>query len=165
MGPHTFMLPLAVAAVVLAVASRTRPKLATRLKKPLSIARVIVGLIFGLYGLVKVLPIQLEHHYQGDIQSMPPDRLFWYFFSYSRVYAICLGLAELTFAILLIWPRTARLGALGMLAMMANITLMDFLFDIGPVKWWALGLSLFCMAFIVYELDRYRAALATLLSD
>ena len=58
----------------------------------------------------------------------------------------------------LLLTRAYRIGALISLAMMANITVIDFVYDIGPVKWWALGLCVASSLIIISEIEVYQRA-------
>ncbi|SFE75481.1 hypothetical protein [Alteribacillus iranensis] len=57
--------------------------------------------------------------------------LAWTFFGYSRLYEIVIGLGEVLAAILLLFPRTATLGAICFLPIATNVMIINYVFDIG----------------------------------
>src|SRR5262245_48822517 len=111
----------------------------------LLLCRLVVGVAFVTYGAVKLLGGQFHH---GDfvIDSRATDGtwLVWCFFGYSRPYAWFVGLCELVPGLLLLFPRTKALGALALLAVSLNFTVLDFCFDFPPVKYTALLLTVLC---------------------
>src|SRR5690348_11790542 len=115
----------------------------TVMRIALLVCRLIVGIAFVAYGTVKLLGGQFHH---GDfvIDSRTTDGtwLVWCFFGYSPVYARFIGLCELVPGLLVLFPRTTTLGALALLAVSLNITVMDFCFDFPSVKYTALTLTL-----------------------
>lgn len=67
--------------------------------------------------------------------------------------------------ILFIVPKTQRIGALISFSLMANITLMDFIYEIGPVKYWALFLTVLSSTYIFLEKEKYLKVLKELQRD
>ena len=165
MDPGFLMMIIATLLLALSVAARTRTELrsAVWLRRVFAVMRVVVGAILVLYAVVKFAGVQLHRvDIHSDIATLSSDELFWYFFGYSRVYAFFLAGAELVAGILLVVPVTARFGALAVLAVMVNVTILDFAFDVGPVRFWALGLTVCCVSFVVVDIDRYRDAIGRL---
>jgi hypothetical protein len=72
---------------------------------------------------------QLEKKW-GDSSPM---NVLWAFMGASRPYTIFAGLGEVTAALLLVWRRTAIVGAMVALGVMANVMMMNFCYDV-PVK-------------------------------
>jgi hypothetical protein len=73
-------------------------------------------------------------HLQFDLQSQLSRRpvgtltgyqLTWFYFGYSRAYAVLLGLTQALCGSLLLFRKTTLLGALVMLPVMANILLIN----------------------------------------
>ncbi len=123
----------------------------------LLLCRLFVGIVFIAYGLVKLLGGQFYH---GDfvIDSKTTDGtwLVWCFFGYSPVYARFIGMCELVPGILLLFPRTTTLGALALLAVSLNVTVMDFCFDFPGVKYFALLLTVLCGVLVASDYHKLR---------
>jgi uncharacterized membrane protein YphA (DoxX/SURF4 family) len=74
--------------------------------------------------------------------SLPPEiakkpigalsgfQLTWYYYSYSHIYARILGITQLVGGSLLLFRKTALLGAAAMLPMIANILMINLFFHI-----------------------------------
>ncbi len=94
-------------------------------------------LLFG-YGLSKLAHLQFhlnESLAQRPITSLTGYELTWYYYGYSRAYACILGLTQVIGATLLLFRKTALIGALTMLPVMVNILLIDIFIlppDYGP---------------------------------
>lgn len=126
-----------VATVVWSIADRRRADY-PRLRQWLHVyLRFAVGTIMIGYGLAKVyhsqfpfpLPSKLEQPY-GDASPMG---LLWTFMGFSGPYNVFTGLAETVPALLLFFRRTATLGALLLVAVMVNVVVLNFCYDV-PVK-------------------------------
>ena len=99
--------------------------------------RFAVGTIMIGYGLAKVFhtqfpaptPAKLEQPY-GDASPMG---LLWTFMGFSGPYNVFTGLAETVPALMLFFRRTATLGALLLVAVMTNVVVLNFCYDV-PVK-------------------------------
>jgi uncharacterized membrane protein YphA (DoxX/SURF4 family) len=139
----------------------------------LTVVRVGLGLIFAMYGLLKVLGGQYNYgDWVIDKKTTDGTSLVWAFFGYSQFYGRLTGLFELIPAILLLIPRTATLGALALFAVSLNITAMDFAYHYPSVKYMALlytsllGLLLWAdrhkLMLLLEDNERARAALATI---
>ena len=70
-----------------------------------------------------------------------PMGLLWNFMGYSTPYIIFSGLAEVTGATLLLFRRTATLGAMTSAAVLLNIVTLNFCYDV-PVKLYSVHLEL-----------------------
>jgi uncharacterized membrane protein YphA (DoxX/SURF4 family) len=129
-------LALLVAAIWswLARGRRAHPQLADWLNVYL---RFALGLILFSYGVSKILPVQFQPP-QLDRLLQPygqasPMALLWTFMGYSRTYAVFAGSLEAIGGVLLFFRRTTLLGALLIAAVMSNVVLLNFCFDV-PVK-------------------------------
>ncbi|MCG3127111.1 MAG: hypothetical protein CHACPFDD_01969 [Phycisphaerae bacterium] len=103
---------------------------------------VLAFTMFG-YGLVKVIKLQfpspgLDRLTQPYGDSSPMG-LLWTFMGYSTAYCFFAGAMELLGGLLLIPRKTVTLGALVVSAVMSNIVMMNFCFDV-PVKLYSLHL-------------------------
>jgi len=102
----------------------------------LAVRFTLVSILFA-YGVSKVFDLQfsppdlrvLNERY-GDSSPM---ELMWTFVGYSVPYTIFSGLVEVIPGILLLFRRTAILGALMAAAVMLNVALLNFCYDV-PVK-------------------------------
>lgn len=141
--------------------------MSVRLLKSFAAAlRYGIGCIFIIYGIVKFFRMQkFSMEVTGEITAVPPDQLFWYFFGYSQALLNIIAIFEMSGGFLMVLSRTRRIGTLICLGLAANITLFDFVFDVGPVRYWALFLTLCCGLLVVTDIGRYRQALVILLDN
>ncbi|WP_057940140.1 hypothetical protein [Algoriphagus resistens] len=100
-------------------------------------ARYYVGLVLISYGVAKFMIGQFPspgiYTLEQTFGDSSPMGLAWRFFGYSDTYKIFMGLSEITAGSLLLFRRTAVLGALISIAVTTNIVLVNFSFDV-PVK-------------------------------
>ena len=94
--------------------------------------RVILAAVFILYGVMKLLGLQLS---TGDLSNMrfgeaSPMLVTWHFFSLSPLYHHAIGVAQIITGLLLIVPRTAPVGALCFFVIILNIVLINFGYNI-----------------------------------
>jgi hypothetical protein len=85
------------------------------------------------YGVSKLAGVQFTLSpdiARRPIGSLSGFQLTWYYFSYSHVYASLLGLTQLTGGALLLFRKTALLGAAVMTPVMANILMINLFFHI-----------------------------------
>ena len=73
-------------------------------------------------------------------------QLMWSFIGYSKAYNLILGITELTSGFLVLFRRTTLAGALLGIAIMSNVVVLNFCYDV-PVKLFALNF-LFIALFI-----------------
>lgn len=93
------------------------------------------------------------------IGTLSGHELVWYFYSYSHLYAVILGLIQLTGAVLLLSRKTTLLGAALLLPVMTNIVLINLVFFI---TWGATCTSTFILAAMLAILWHERQALVAL---
>lgn len=85
--------------------------------------------------------------------------MVWYFFGYSRVYGTFIALCEIVPALLLLWRRTATLGAAGVFAVMANVTVMDWCFGLPlPATLFATALCSGALGLLWFDRRKLAAA-------
>lgn len=115
-------------------------------------ARYYVGLTLITYGIAKFLIGQFPgpSFYSMDILvgDISPMGLAWRFFGYSDTYKIFMGLSELIAGFLLLFRRTAILGALVAISVCLNIVLVNFSFDV-PVKLFSSHLLFFSILILL----------------
>jgi hypothetical protein len=116
------------------------------------------------YDISKLL--HLQFHLQAQLAQQPVGaltgyQLTWFYFGYSRAYAVLLGITQVLGGTLLLFRKTALLGALTMLPVMANILLINMFIlinDYGPF----LISGLICV-FLLTILCHQRSALISML--
>ncbi|GAB3523403.1 DoxX family protein [Emticicia fontis] len=95
--------------------------------------RMYLAWIIMSYGLAKVFAgqfPQLMANMDARMAELSPMRVAWAFFGYSKGYQIFLGWGEVIPAFLLLFRRTALLGALLMVVVMLNVWLVNIFFDV-----------------------------------
>jgi hypothetical protein len=109
---------------------------AERYPKHLDWLRYISAFLLMGYGTSKLAHLQF-HLNQAlalrRVSSLTGYELTWFYYGYSRTYSIILGLTQVGGAVLLLFRKTALLGALAMLPVIVNILLIDIL--ILPPDW------------------------------
>ncbi|MFL6246716.1 MAG: hypothetical protein ACJ74H_11870 [Thermoanaerobaculia bacterium] len=99
--------------------------------------RFALALVMFIYGIGKVIPMQFTppslDRLTERVGDMSPMGLLWTFMGASAAYTIFTGLGELIGGLLLTTRRTALLGALITAAVMVNVVVLNFTYDV-PVK-------------------------------
>lgn len=125
---------------------RAYPRLAAGARVVLRYYLAAVMLSYGFSKVVKSQFYDLSpgvlHQRLGDV---PPMRLLWAFMGYSLPYTVFAGLAECAGGALLLWRRTATLGALLVAIVMTNVVLMNLSYDV-PVKLFSMRLLVMAIA-------------------
>ena len=102
------------------------------------------GTLLG-YGFAKVWPSQFPSPSLLTLTSTygdsSPMKLLWTFMGASAAYTVFGGLAEVIPGVLLLFRRTATLGALLAAGVMLNVVLLNFCYDV-PVKLFSVHLLL-----------------------
>jgi len=100
-------------------------------------ARYFVGITLIQYGVVKFMIGQFPGPSISSMEQtfgeFSPMGLAWRFFGYSDLYKIFMGLSEISAGLLLLFRRTVVVGAMLSIAVVTNIVLVNFSFDV-PVK-------------------------------
>jgi uncharacterized membrane protein YphA (DoxX/SURF4 family) len=100
--------------------------------------RITLAITLLGYGFAKIFPgqfglgpdlAQLNETYGQS----SPMHLLWFFVGFSRPYAIFGGLMEVVPGVLLLFERTETIGALGAAAVMLEVAVLNFCYDV-PVK-------------------------------
>jgi len=109
------------------------------------------------YGFAKVFPTQFISPTLGrlvePLGEFSPMGLLWNFMGYSTAYIMFSGFAEVTGATLLLFRRTATLGAMASAAVLLNIVMLNFCYDV-PVKLYSLNLMLMAIFLMAPDLGR-----------
>ena len=99
--------------------------------------RYYVGGMMSIYGGVKLIdtqfpPIPLDQ-LSEPLGGFTPMGLLWAYMGYSSLYASFAGFGECLGAFLLFFRRTTTLGALILVAVLSNVALINYVYDV-PVK-------------------------------
>lgn len=119
-----------------------------------SICRYFISLLMFIYGLVKVFQAQFyTDFYWKDLPlgSLSGMQLTWSFYGYSPWYESIIGITEVLIAFLLLFNRTKKLAVLLFVPLMANLVLINIIYEIG-----ALGSAYPLLAAGLILLFKYR---------
>lgn len=109
------------------------------------------------YGFAKVFQTQFGslslERYMQPLGEYSPMGLLWTFMSYSPSYNLFGGAVEVVGALLLVFRRTATLGALILVGTMANVAMLNFAYDV-PVKIFSLNLLLMAVFIAAPDISR-----------
>jgi hypothetical protein len=137
--------------------AKTHPRLIDSL-------RYFSAFMLYMYGISKLLHLQfnLQTQLAGQaVGSLNGYQLTWFYFGFSRAYAVILGLTQVSGATLLLFRKTTLLGALAMLPVMANILLINMFIlvnDYGPY----LVSGLIFASLLIILLDQRAVLISTL---
>jgi hypothetical protein len=109
------------------------------------------------YGAAKILPLQMSfpnlNRLLEPYGNLSPMGVLWASIGASQAYEIFAGTAEMLGGILLIFPRTATLGALVCLADATQVFMLNMTYDV-PVKILAFHLILASLFLLVADAQR-----------
>lgn len=94
------------------------------------IAVYIVAVYMIIYGVSKPMQFGDIQSYRQPINEMDSMSLMWAFYSYSKPYAIIIGIFEVLGALLLVIPRTRIFGGFVLSSILINIILQDYFFKV-----------------------------------
>ncbi len=153
-----------IAAVVWTIADRRRPRAPWVGGALQTLLRYSIILGLASYAIAKILPMQFPpisgFTLDQRVGDLTPMALLWTFMEYSRPYAFFGGLMELVAVLLLCSRRTATLGAATCLAVMTNVTLLNFSYGV-PVKLYATLLAVSAAVLVLYDTPRLIAFFVT----
>lgn len=125
--------------------------------------RYYVASVMLYYGFGKILKLQFQDLTPGwldrHVGEMSPMGFLWAFMGYSRPYIVFAGIAEVVGGMLLLGRRTATLGALVVVAVMTNVVVLNFCYDV-PAKLY--GLQLLVMAVLIVAPNARRLIAAAM---
>jgi hypothetical protein len=111
-------------------------------------ARYALSFALFSYAFAKIVPTQFSPLQSRQLAESygqsSPMALLWNFIGFSTPYTVFSGLAELLPAVLLLFRRTALLCSLIAFAVMLNVVMLNFCYDV-PVKLYSLNLLLLAM--------------------
>jgi uncharacterized membrane protein YphA (DoxX/SURF4 family) len=114
--------------------------------------RYVLAYLMLHYGLDKIFLIQFPAPSVARLTErfgdFSPSSLMWAFIGSSPLYTVFGGLAEVLGALLLLFRRTITLGSLITFAVMFNVTVMDFSYDVG-VKLFCVHILLMAMYLVL----------------
>jgi hypothetical protein len=124
------------------------------------VLRYYLGIVLLTYGFIKIIQTQfpapsLETLLQpyGESTSMT---LLWTFMGYSKAYNVFVGLAEAGAGMLLLFKRTRLMGALMSIAVMSNVVVLNFCYNI-PVKLLSTHLLVISVILLLPDIKRLVA--------
>ncbi len=109
-----------------------------RLKRILDrVIATALGLVFLVYACAKFSGNQFSYlPIHGRVEDVDPVTLVWYFFGYSRSYAMFIACGELVAGLLVLIPRTSRVGYPLYFLIAANVAMIDWSFGLPPQATW-----------------------------
>jgi hypothetical protein len=158
----TDMVVAAIVAVVWTISDRRRPRARWVEGALRVILRYAIALGLASYAMAKLYPVQFGPlsavSLEMRVGELTPFALLWRFMEYSPVYSTFAGIMEMTVVVLLCFRRTATLGALICLPVMANVALLDLCYGV-PVKLFALSMVVSAAVLVLYDARRLADAL------
>lgn len=149
--------------IVWSILDRRRPDYPRLAAGAHVVLRYVLAMAMLSYGFAKILKSQFPDLTPGQLDvrfgEISPMGLLWKFMGYSTAYTVFAGLGEAVGGVLLLWRRTATLGALIIIAVMTNVVMLNFCYDV-PVKLYSTQLLI--MAGVI-ALPRARALIAAVL--
>jgi len=119
--------------------------------------RIAVGTEMLLYGSVKVIPLQMPFPFLTKLLepfgNFSPMGALWFSVGASPAYEMFVGAAEMTGGLLLLFPRTAMLGALISLADITEVFTLNMTYDV-PVKLLSLHILLMLLVILAPDMKR-----------
>jgi len=119
--------------------------------------RYFVAIIAFSYGIIKLFALQMPfpnmHQLATPLGDFLPMRLSWMFIGYSTPYQMFSGIMEVIAGALLLYRRTATMGALFALAVFVNVMMLNLTYDI-PVKIFSMQLVFCCMFLVAEDINR-----------
>jgi uncharacterized membrane protein YphA (DoxX/SURF4 family) len=117
---------------------------------------VLASAMLG-YGMFKVLKSQFPEpsalRLMQPYGDSSPMALLWTFMGFSTPYTFFVGFAEVLGGVLLLFRRTTMLGALVVLAVMSNVVMLNFCYDV-PVKLYSVHLWLMAAFLLLPDVPR-----------
>jgi hypothetical protein len=154
-----YLILAAIATLVWTLLDRKRPNYA-RLYEGLKVyVRFGLAATMIVYGGLKIVPAQFPRpsldRLMQPFGDASPMGLLWTFMGASPIYTSFAGLTEWLGGVLLVFRRTALLGALVCIGVLTNVVMLNFCYDV-PVK--LLSTHLLAMAIFLVAPDLRRLA-------
>jgi uncharacterized membrane protein YphA (DoxX/SURF4 family) len=149
-----FAVTAVAATVVWSVLDRRRSDYRTLYPWLRLVVRFTLAITLLSYGFAKIYPLQFTQPMLSTLVQTygesSPMRLLWTFMGASTAYTIFAGLAEASAGTLLLFRRTAVLGALASTGVMLNVTMLNYCYDV-PVKLYSTHLFLMSVFLLLPE--------------
>lgn len=140
--------------IIILIIDRKRPNYRQLYLFTIVIARYYVFFTMALYGMSKLFngqfPANTYSRLDETVGNMSPMGMVWTFMGASRAYTFVSGLLEFTGGILLLFRKTKTVGALFSMAVMLNVTLLNYMYDV-PVKIFSTHIVLLCVFILSYD--------------
>ena len=121
-------------------------------------ARYYIAYVAFIYGIEKVFAMQMLfpslHQLATPLGDLLPMRFSWLFIGYSTPYQVFSGIMEVTAGLLLLWRRTASLGAFFATGVFINVMMLNLCYDI-PVKIFSMQMVFLCLFLLLNESKRF----------
>ncbi len=145
------------ATIVWSILDRRRPNYRTLHGWLRLLVRYTLAFTLFSYGFAKVFPLQFGPPGFGKLiepyGDFSPMGVLWSFMGASLPYVIFAGSAEVLGGLLLLFRRTASLGALVSFAVMTNVAALNYCYDV-PVKLYSTHLALMALFLLLPDLQR-----------
>ncbi|HEX9794070.1 MAG TPA: thiol-disulfide oxidoreductase DCC family protein [Planctomycetota bacterium] len=126
------------------------------------VLRLYLGAMLISYGLHKVVPLQMPpigpDRLLQPFGDASPMGLVWTFLGASPGYEFFAGASELLAGLLVIWRRTATLGAMIAVGVLVNVAAFNFFYDV-PVKLFSTHLIFLAVFVMLPDLVRIGSVL------
>ncbi|HEY4197633.1 MAG TPA: hypothetical protein VGM63_18960 [Mucilaginibacter sp.] len=123
---------------------------------------MLLACIGFAYGIVKIFPVQMNSLSVIDLYKpvgeLSPFNLLWATFGYGKPYQVFTGIFEASGAILVLFKRTRLAGLLIMTAVMLNVIMLNYTFQVG-----VLTLSFYIFLVCLFLLSAYTRRLSGIL--
>ncbi len=158
----TYVLLALLVTIAWTVWRRRRPVSSRVLHGVTTYVRYGLAAIMLSYGWSKVFPVQFPEPGPDRLLSTygdsSPMGLLWTFMGASKAYVVFAGLGEVVSGLLLLWRRTALLGAVVCAGVMMNVVALNFCYDV-PVKLYSSHLLLMSFFLIAPHAARLLSVL------
>jgi uncharacterized membrane protein YphA (DoxX/SURF4 family) len=158
-----FAIIAVLSTVVWSIADRRRTSYPRLAAATVLVLRYSLAYWLLIYGIIKIAKSQFPDPLPGrlvePVGDVSPMGLLWTFMSYSLPYTVFAGLLEAIAGTLLVWRRTVTLGAVMAAAVMFNVVMLNFCYDV-PVKLFSIQLV---VTAVVIAAPRVRALIAVFL--
>lgn len=119
--------------------------------------RYYIAMVSFTYGIIKVFGYQMSFPTLSQLATplgdFLPMRFSWLFIGYSGPYQFFSGAAEVLVGILLLYRRTATLGAFLAAGVFLNVAVLNLSYDI-PVKLFSIHLFIFSNILLLSDAER-----------
>jgi hypothetical protein len=99
---------------------------------------IVLSCIEFAYGIVKFFPVQMPYpnmiSVQRPIGEMTPFELLWATIGYGQPYQVFSGVVEVVGALLILFKRTRVIGLLIIVAVMVNVVMLNYAYQIGVLE-------------------------------